>query len=338
MPYLLALYRFFRFSAFGATATLPLLGAAGAPVGWGKITLLLAVACCFHGYAYVSNDLIDLPIDRLHPMRQGYPLVRGTIKPWQAFVLAMVLLGGSFLCNELLNATTALSTAPSLLLLAAIALMTAYNLWGKRCPFPPVTDLLQGLGWAALLLWGATASGNELTPLVWALAAHHVALIMLVNGVHGGLRDLASDAAAGAHTTALLLGAQPTTNGGAKMSPLLLSYAIVWQLLAIIALAVPLVGNWMNYDPWLWGRTALPLVGLPFLVVWVARSSRANNDSRAMITLGMLHLIAALSAPLILTSGLMNIPLLVTIWLVHLVPLLANGMTYDALRWIYKNT
>jgi 4-hydroxybenzoate polyprenyltransferase len=325
---LVALYRFFRFSAFGATATLPLLGAADAPVGWGEIGMLLAVACCFHGYAYVSNDLVDLPVDRLHPLRQGYPLVRGTIKPWQALVLALALLLGAFLFN------TVRTGQALLLLVVAIVLMTAYNLWGKRCPFPPFTDLLQGLGWAALLLWGATASGNGITPLVWALAAHQVALIMLVNGVHGGLRDLASDAVAGAHTTALLLGAQPTANGGAKMSPLLLGYAIVWQLLAIIALGVPLVGNWMNYDLWLWGRTALPLVGLLFLVVWVARASRANNDSRAMIALGMLHLIAALSAPLILTGGLMNGPLLVTIWLVHSVPLLANGMTYDALGWL----
>ena len=28
--------------------------------------------------------------------------------------------------------------------------MTAYNVWGKRCPIPPLTDLVQAVGWAAL--------------------------------------------------------------------------------------------------------------------------------------------------------------------------------------------
>jgi 4-hydroxybenzoate polyprenyltransferase len=298
--------------------------------GWEEIGLLLAVAACFHGYAYVSNDLIDLPVDRLQPMRQHYPLVRGAIKPWQAWAIAVLCLLGAFiLCGQL-------ASRPYAVLAVAFLLMTAYNLWGKRCPFPPLTDLVQGLGWATLLLWGALASGNSVTPLIWALSIHQVALIMLVNGLHGGLRDLASDAAAGAHTTALLLGAQPLPTGGIRMAGGLLAYGLFWQLLAIIALGVPLVANWMQYDLFVWSRTALPLVGLLLLLVLVARASRANIDSHAMVALGMLHLIAALSAPLILTSGLMDGPLLVSTWLVHTIPLLANGMTYDAARWILK--
>jgi 4-hydroxybenzoate polyprenyltransferase len=370
---LLDLYRLFRFSAFGATAVLPLLGAAagGGRAGWAEVGGLLLVAACFHGFAYITNDLVDLAVDRRQPLRRDYPLVRGALRPWQALIIVLALGMGAFLFHHrgaeetektliimllhspAMNGQAMLREAEfihtikklcahwasvvnnqNLLLGAAFGLMTAYNLWGKRCPLPPLTDLAQGLGWAALLLWGALASGGALTPLVWALAAHEVALIMLVNGLHGGLRDLASDEAGGARTTALWLGARPTPGGGAQISRRLLAYGLLWQGLALAALLLPLALNWPGYGPATWALTAAALLGLGWAVGWAAGQARATGEQSGMIALGMIHLTAALSAPIALAAGLMGGPLLLATLLTHTVPLLSNGMTYDALRWV----
>jgi hypothetical protein len=47
----------------------------------------------------------------------------------------------------------------------------------------------------------------------------------------------------------------------------------------------------------------------------------------------MLHLILLLSAPVALVAPGMAAPARVATLLAHTLPLLANGMTYDALRW-----
>ena len=200
------IYRFIRFSALGATAILPLLGAASvAPRIEPALLLgLLAAALLFHCFAYVLNDVIDLPIDRLEPQRATFPLVRGMVSPAQALAFALAQVPLAFALTAWLGGGPAAFGALAL----AFALMTVYNLWGKRAPFPPLTDLAQGLGWAALVVYGAALAGPP-TPLTAALAAFEVVFILLINGVHGPLRDLANDLRCGARTTAILLGARP---------------------------------------------------------------------------------------------------------------------------------
>jgi 4-hydroxybenzoate polyprenyltransferase len=200
------IYRFIRFSALGATAILPLLGAASvAPRIEPALLLgLLAAALLFHCFAYVLNDVIDLPIDRLEPQRATFPLVRGMVSPAQALAFALAQVPLAFALTAWLGGGPAAFGALAL----AFALMAVYNLWGKRAPFPPLTDLAQGLGWAALLVYGAALAGPP-APLTAALAAFEVVFILLINGVHGPLRDLANDLRCGARTTAILLGARP---------------------------------------------------------------------------------------------------------------------------------
>src|SRR3712207_6301146 len=81
---LLDVYRFIRFSALGASAILPLLGAATVQPRLSQPSIggLLAVALAFHVFAYVLNDVIDLPLDRTEVLRRAFPLVRGAVQPW----------------------------------------------------------------------------------------------------------------------------------------------------------------------------------------------------------------------------------------------------------------
>ncbi|HMQ31748.1 MAG TPA: UbiA family prenyltransferase [Chloroflexaceae bacterium] len=326
----LDLYHFFRVSASGATLVLPLLGAASAGRGLTgrRAAGLLGVAAAFHAFAYVHNDVCDLEVDRTQPLRAAYPLVRGAVSPRAALAVALGCAAGAFA----LDAGMGPGRAPARRahLAAAFGLLAAYNRWGKRCPAPPLTDLAQALGWAALIGYGAAAEGRA-TRLTGLLAAYEVALIMMVNGVHGALRDLGNDAARGARTTAIMLGAEERPGGGLVVPPALAAYALALQAallaLPLWAAAVNLAGH---------GPRALAAArggaGLVAALTLALLGAATRGDARP-IDLGMLHLILVLTAPVALAApGLAPGPR-AALLLAHGLPLLANGMTYDAMRW-----
>jgi 4-hydroxybenzoate polyprenyltransferase len=325
---LLDAYRFFRFSAFGATAVLPLLGAGSAEpqLGARRALGLLGVAAAFHAFAYVHNDVCDLELDRTQPLRADYPLVRGDISPQAALVLALACVPTAFVVDSW--AVRRDAPPGRLYLAAAFALMAAYNRWGKACPFPPLTDLVQGAGWALLIAYGAAASGRPAPGLTRLLIAYELLLILMVNGVHGSLRDLGNDRERGARTTAMMLGAEETP-GGLRIGPGLLAYALTLQL-ALLALPMWAAARELP------GRRA-PAIGAGAAIgLTAALLAAAARGGARPADVGMLHLILLLSAPVALVAPVMGRPLRVATLLAHTLPLLANGMTYDALRWVCR--
>ncbi|MEI6775476.1 MAG: UbiA family prenyltransferase [Chloroflexales bacterium] len=337
-------YRFFRFSAFGATAALPLLGAGSTEpqLGVRRTLGLLGVAAAFHAFAYVHNDVCDLEIDRTQPLRADYPLVRGDMSSQAALVIALGCVPVAFALDRWVvhnNGRDApvgrldaprdapvgrLDAPPGRLYLAsAFVLMAAYNRWGKMCAFPPLTDLVQGAGWALLIGYGATVSGQPVNRLTRTLIAYELLLILMVNGVHGSLRDLGNDRARGARTTAIMLGAEETPDG-LRVGPELIAYAAALQC-ALLALP-------------LWAaRGRIPTVGVGAIAsLTAALLAVAGRGGATPADVGMLHLILLLSAPMALVVPEMGRPLRIVTLLAHTLPLLANGMTYDALRWVLR--
>jgi 4-hydroxybenzoate polyprenyltransferase len=242
--------RFTRVHYFGFTTLLVLLGASCFEDDPSSLTLLglLLVAACFHVFAYASNDVFDLKVDKNNPLRRNDPLVSGKISVPTAMAIALGAIPISILITLML---VNFRPAPSALCLAvlgsAYALMTVYNLNGKtlvipRAPAPSgqsralrvplVTDAVQGLAWALLAVFGAlvafankipreipeatweypSVALGELLERCWILAAYGGLFIFLINGIHGGLRDLRSDQLAGRHTTAMVLGATADPN------------------------------------------------------------------------------------------------------------------------------
>ncbi len=326
------LYHFIRFSALGATATLPLLGAGSAEA---RLSLrraggLLAVAAAFHTFAYVSNDVCDLDLDRTQPRRRRYPLVRGAVTPEAALGVALACVPLAFGLHAALVAPDAHARAgrdARISLALAFGAMAAYNRWGKTCPFPPLTDLVQALGWAALLRYGALATGQGPTALTRLLLAYEVLLILMVNGVHGALRDLDNDAARGARTTALLLGAR-VEDGRLRLSPALLVYALTLQA-ALLALPLSYLANPSRDRAG--ARGVVALAGATLLTL--ARMARGPQGDDGP---GMAHLVLLLSVPVALVAPrLAPLPRLALL-AAHLLPLLPNGATYAALRWALR--
>ena len=240
--------RFVRLHFLFFTCVWPLLGAASvhADSSWTDLSVLLAVMLCFHVFAFVLNDVVDLPIDRTHVDRQRDPLVRGVITPQQA--LAVVLL------QPVLAVPLTMLLGPDWHAYAALAssfaLMGTYNLFGKRCALPPAMDLIQGLGWGSLAIYAAYALGSEPNPLTWMVLAYGTGFTLFMNGIHGGLRDLANDVACGAHTTAIYLGARPSPNGADSYVPRQVAIFASAVLAGLVGLnAALMLRNDFHYGP-----------------------------------------------------------------------------------------
>jgi len=312
------------------TSLWALLGAAsvGQDTSWTRLILLLVAVACFHVYAFVLNDVIDLPRDRANPSRQRDPLVRGIVRPKAALAIALaqplitvpitIQLGGGW-------------AAHATMAVACLA-MAIYNVWGKRCPAPPLTDFVQGIAWGALALYAAHALGARPNALTWLVFWYGVAYTLFMNGVHGGLRDLASDFECGARTTAIVLGARPGTPGHDPHVPLAVA-AFGWAtLLLLVALNVVIVvRNDFGYDLGEWRATALvvgaliagavllePLVVRPRGQVW-------NVAFRLQMFLVIMSLPAAFVAFInIRTLLLLSVLMLVSMALLEWTPAIAR--------------
>lgn len=215
--------RFFRGSFFGYTWMLVLLGAgsANADPSGAQIVVLVLVGLNYHFFGYVHNDLIDLPVDRTQPLRSRDPLVTGRIGERQAWVFALVQIPISCLL-----ALSAGAGADALAVLAVGYTATVvYNVYGKRCPVPMITDAVQGIAWGSLALFGALLVGKP-TLLTLIPVGFGFGFIFLINGVHGGLRDLENDFKRGRVTTSIYLGARPTDSGLVRSTRTLQSFAV----------------------------------------------------------------------------------------------------------------
>lgn len=242
------LYLTIRVSTLGFTLPLPLLGHASAQreLPLDVAGPLLAIGLAFHVFAYVLNDVMDLPVDRGEPLRADSLLVRGVIRPSQALALALLPLPLAFAIAWAAGAPPAALLA----LGAAFAGMAAYDVYGKRCRWPLLTDAVQALGWCALMAVGLhwqAAPPRADTP--WLLA-YVFLTVLLVNGVHGGLRDVDNDRRAGARTTAIAFGVRVGTDGRLQLPPAFAAYTMALQaaligcaLMALARLQLPPAGQ-----------------------------------------------------------------------------------------------
>ncbi len=331
---LLAVDRFIRLHFIVFSGFLPLLGASSVrpQLRTSEIFALLGVGLCFHVFAYVLNDVIDLPIDRTQALRQSDPLVRGTIRPWQALLTALLQIPLTIPLTNWLGG----GREAHLTLLVGFVGMTAYNVWGKRNRVPPVTDAVQGAAWGSLALYAAYAIGGVPNVLTWVIAAYAAGFLLLINGIHGGLRDLTNDLARGARTTAIFFGARPGAGGdGAPRVPAgvpVFAYAISFAL--VLLSIVPLVRNDFGYGPGV--RIAMLLVIGTLNVVAVAML-RAVVRPRSGVLWDIAFRVQMLIVLLILPATFapfVSAAVLWTIVVLEVVSLLPLEWTYRTVRWL----
>ena len=287
--------RFGRFSVLGFSVMLPLIGAAAVSraLSGAQLVALTAVGFAFHIFAYVSNDVFDLPIDRTQPLRADSPLVRGLVPP--SLALAIALIPVPVACVIQLWAGG--RPAASAMLMVGMGLMLLYNLYGKRIWFPPLSDAVQGIAWVALALYGALATGWPLRAPVGWLAATIFVYILMINGLHGGLRDLANDARHGARTTALYLGARATPDGRLIAPAGVVLYGLTLEILLLLLVALCIVGNWPEDNRISWQVIVSAIVAAHVVLLWLARAALRPTATRSeMIRAGIAHLFLSIGA------------------------------------------
>jgi len=319
-----------RFSALGFTLLLPLLGAASAAISpaWSEIVSLLLIGLAFHVFAYVFNDVMDLRVDRTEPLRADSLLVQGKMTRSQGLWLAWLQLPVAFvlaLIGEL--------PAPALAMLSVAFLsMTIYNVYGKRCRVPLLTDAVQAAGWCSLVMVGAMLRQDTVIDAgtIWLLA-YLFTYVLLVNGIHGGLRDLRNDIDCGARTTAIWLGAQPKGPSAVLFSARLITYAVFLQ--AGLGLFVALALASFDYTAGqllVAGALAslLLLVSIGALFVALTR----GEDRRDLVAVGAFHIVATLAVLPTLYLPRLNVTTAALMFLCFTVPVAAM-YCYNGRRW-----
>jgi 4-hydroxybenzoate polyprenyltransferase len=210
--------------------------------------------------------------------------------------------------------------------------MTIYDLWGKST-WPLLTDFAQGLSWGCLGLWAALVVGGQATPLTGVLFAYVVVYILLISGVHGGLRDLPNDSRYGVRSTAVFFGAR-VEGEGVVIPQRLRRYSRFLQGLLLVIVCWPLIGNWFGYRPLVWAITIAAEIALAFFCWrWLNQAIATAAHRSQMLAHGALHLIASFAALIALFLGYLTVEMAVVIGLLFVGPLLTHAWIRSAIRW-----
>ena len=290
------LVTFLRFEYLAVALIFPLIGAATAsePLTGFQLLGILGGGFAFHIYVSLLNDIIDLPLDRTNPARAAYPLVRGKISPSTALfiVLLQIPIAGVIIFWQSGSATVYLSMA------LGLGMMTIYNIWGKRSSFPPAIDIIQGIGFSSLVLYGAALTGG-LTTLSWLAFAIGI-IWMVITNLLGGLRDLHSDLAFGVYTTPIYFGVRPS--GREESIPSFVTY--YGYLLQVIMIAVGLLmvlWNDKGYPDWLMiGLGVLSFLAGGIALFFLATTfDAAARDYDTMVLAGLRYIGTSAAALLV---------------------------------------
>lgn len=288
-----AVARFGRLTAAGLGLSCVVIGHAssGTPLTAGVLAGLLLVGLAFHIVAFALNDLFDLELDRTDPSRAGNPLVAGQITPVAAGAVIIAVCVASFVVDIALFGLSGprSSLDGAVALGAGYACLVGYDAFSKRLPVPVVADAVQGVGWACLVWYGAVRGGGAGRATLLA-ALFVLGFVVIVNAVHGGLRDLHNDSRRGARTTAIALGAT-IVDGSVRVPPLLRGFA--WLLqggLAAIALLAPLG---VRGGPGIWIFWYLAALALTAAAIMLLREGlRSAADPVRLTHVGAAHILA----------------------------------------------
>ena len=232
------------------TASVPVLGA----LSGGGITRpndllgLGLVGLCAHLFGFALNDLLDRDLDRTVPNRQRHPLAEGTLGVPEAwlFTLAQPLLAVGIYHWGLGG-----SWSEAIWLMTAILLSIVYDVWGKRGPVHPFwAELALAASVSMLCLSGAALTTETLPPQSVVFAIFLGLVLLLLNSVPSGLKDLKTDSEFGVRNFVATSGTKMRGSDEMHISLALRIYSAGLQaviLAGLPILAVLLKTHWIAF-------------------------------------------------------------------------------------------
>lgn len=228
---LLALAQLGRINMAPLTVSVPLLGALtlGRSLALYEWLGLGIVGLCAHLFGFALHDLIDQPIDRSVPERQQHPLVTGRLGRQEAWIFVLIQPPLAVILYGLLG-----GTGEGLAVLClSIGLGIVYDLWSKRGRVPRIlSEVALALSIGLLCLAGAMLKTAQVPVQSTLYAVALTLVLLLLNSVSSGLKDLKTDAASGATSFILSTGSRMVDGDRVQITK------VVWVYSAAIQSAI----------------------------------------------------------------------------------------------------
>ena len=302
-------------------------------LGWLKWVVILSAATCFHFFAYITNDLIDLDLDKTSTLRSNDLMVRRLVGARRAIIFVIIQFPLSlFICW-----IAGVSFQAQIALTGAFIFILTYNFWGKRTGFPILTDLIQGLSWASIFIFGAMTAGIPRLGTFLLSVTFIVIYIVMINGVHGSLRDIKADSAYNVHTMAIALGGKFIPPNSIFLPTGLKLYAAILHLILLVSSFLLVWFFRVYYRPIQFYILLSILALFETIATWLGWKAMQKDHLVEMISPGTVHAFLVLFTFVlsILLFQINWIPICIILFL-FCAPAVAGGWLVDSITTILK--
>jgi len=216
MPNLLSEYStLIRLPGLGAFSMAPVFGALslmeiGVIIEFKDIFLIFLIGLFSAIYSFVSNDIIDIEVDKLSKETKIRPLVTGVIPKKIALLISIICVVGVFIIAFTFYYRNQISFHLGLVCIILAAVFgTIYNVYGKKFA---TSAFVAALSEAFLVLVGAfmLSPDGTLSIFTWIIVILIFNQVLFMTAVIGGVKDAGHDFLRNVKTLALAFGVNVT--------------------------------------------------------------------------------------------------------------------------------
>jgi 4-hydroxybenzoate polyprenyltransferase len=256
MPRLLFEYaRLLRLPGLGGFSLAPVFGAISlmeidVNIEFKDITLIFLIGLFSAIYSFVSNDIIDVEVDKLSKEPEKRPLVTGTISKQIALLISIICVVGAFTIVFTFYYRNQISFYLGLLCLILAAVFgTIYNVYGKKFA---TSAFLAALSEAFLVLVGAfmLSPDGTLSIFTWVIVVLMFNQILFMTAVLGGVKDADHDHLLNVKNLALASGVKVTKDKKLFIPMSFKAFALGIRFFSAFIVFVPFAFYGVEFEIW----------------------------------------------------------------------------------------
>lgn len=256
MPRLLFEYaRLLRLPGLGGLSLAPVFGAislmeTGVNIEFRDFALIFLIGLFSAIYSFVSNDYIDVEVDKLSKEPEKRPLVTGSISKQIALLISIICVVGVFIIAFTFYYRNHISFYFGLLCIILAAFFgTIYNVYGKKIVS---SAFLAALSDAFLVLVGAfmLSPDGTLSIFTWVIVILMFNQILFMTAVLGGVKDADHDYLMNVKTIALASGVKFTKDNKIIIPNSFKAFALGIRLFSAFFVFVPFAFYGVDYEIW----------------------------------------------------------------------------------------
>lgn len=203
------------------------------------VLCLVVIGFCAHYFGFALNDIVDHNIDAEVEYHSN-PISNGTLAPVSAWIATITIL----VISILVLVSVAAKPLSILIYIISVSFSVFYNLQSKATAFSKsLTELSLGLAIGGLFLVGVTIDSAQVSNAVLIFGLGLVLVVILLNSVLGGLKDIHTDIRQGAYTFVMSMGVSIRQDGSLAMPRSFKMYASILQWLILICVICAVVAT-----------------------------------------------------------------------------------------------